>query len=88
MTKFDLQSPTYTPQRFLAQVYDVLGISTDTAFTELTGYDSAMLSRLRSRKLRVPYSLMVYAALATGLQIDAIYKLAGIPLPEFTRGKQ
>lgn len=77
--EIDLQSPDYTPVRLILATAKFLHAKNDAALARFLEIEHAQLSRIRHRKERVTFRLMVSIADCTGWSIQEIRELAGMP---------
>lgn len=79
--RYDLDSPSYMPTRFMAKVEEKLGTKCDVELARTLQVTYTTIGQVRRRKIPISPTLMVRVHDLTGWSIDEIRNMAGIPKP-------
>ncbi|MFC7515078.1 hypothetical protein ACFQUU_08690 [Herbaspirillum sp. GCM10030257] len=81
LTEDHLSSPTYAPDNLLDGLIERLNLKNDAALSRTLEVAPPVLSKIRHRRLPIGASLLVRMHDMTGLQLNELRTLAGIPVP-------
>ncbi|RJF99034.1 hypothetical protein [Noviherbaspirillum saxi] len=81
LTEDHLSIPTYDPNNLLDDLIEKLNLKNDAALSRALEIAPPVISKIRHRRLPIGASLLVRMHDMTGLQLNELRKMAGIPLP-------
>lgn len=75
MKKIELDSPTYTPERFLHELIVRLNLRNDAGLSRALDVSPPVICKIRNRKLPIGASLILRAHEETGMSVKEIKSL-------------
>jgi hypothetical protein len=75
--------PEYIPEKLLDMLYEVMQVANDAQLSAAMKIGPEVISKIRHRRLSITAAVIMRMSDASGLTIDNIRVLAGIPRPSF-----
>lgn len=79
VNKIFLQEPGYSPENLLDGISNFLKLRNDAQLARALGVAPPVISKIRSRTHAITHRLLIHMHDATGLALDDIRKMGGIP---------
>lgn len=76
---FFLQAPGYTPETLLDYVSNFMKLRNDAQLARALGVAPPVISKIRSRTHAITHRLLIHIHDATGLSLEDIRNIGGIP---------